>query len=106
MVNNAGVALEARRPGPCHLTDEEIWDTTMNINAKSVFLGCKYAITQMLKQEPHFSGDRGWIINMSSIMGIISTNDQRELRLGSSYFLLPDCLLDNIKIQERTNSIV
>jgi NAD(P)-dependent dehydrogenase (short-subunit alcohol dehydrogenase family) len=51
----------------------------MKINAKSVFLGCKYAIKQMLKQEPHPSGDRGWIINMSSIMGIIASNNQRKL---------------------------
>ena len=78
LVNNAGVALEARRPGPCHLTDEEMWDTTMNVNAKSVFLGCKYGTKQMLKQQPHPSGDRGWIINMSSIMGIVASNDHRK----------------------------
>jgi NAD(P)-dependent dehydrogenase (short-subunit alcohol dehydrogenase family) len=77
MVNNAGVGLEARAPAPVHLTEESIWDTTMRINAKSVFLGCKYAAGQMLKQEPHVSGDRGWIINMSSIMGIIASQDHR-----------------------------
>jgi NAD(P)-dependent dehydrogenase (short-subunit alcohol dehydrogenase family) len=78
MVNNAGVGLEARRPALCHLTDEDVWDITMNINAKSVFLGCKYATAQMLQQEPHCSGDRGWIINMSSIMGIIAGQDNRQ----------------------------
>jgi NAD(P)-dependent dehydrogenase (short-subunit alcohol dehydrogenase family) len=78
MVNNAGVGLEAHRPALCHLTDEEVWDVTMNINVKSVFLGCKYATGQMLKQEPHPSGDRGWIINMSSIMGIIAGQDNRK----------------------------
>ncbi|KAJ5089114.1 Short-chain dehydrogenase [Penicillium argentinense] len=73
MVNNAGVALEALRPpAMCHQTDISIWDTTLNINARSVFLGCKYAITQMLNQEPHESGDRGWIVNMSSIMALIA----------------------------------
>ncbi|KAI9039303.1 SDR family NAD(P)-dependent oxidoreductase [Aspergillus affinis] len=75
LVNNAGVALETRRPGKVHETDEDLWDTTMRVNAKSVFLGCKYGTAQMLRQEPHESGDRGWIINMSSICGIIGTLD-------------------------------
>jgi NAD(P)-dependent dehydrogenase (short-subunit alcohol dehydrogenase family) len=51
----------------------------MRVNAKSVFLGCKYALTQMLAQVPHSSGDRGWIINISSIMGIIGGPENREL---------------------------
>jgi NAD(P)-dependent dehydrogenase (short-subunit alcohol dehydrogenase family) len=62
-----------------HLTDEATWDTTMRVNAKSVFLGCKYALTQMLAQVPHSSGDRGWIINISSIMGMIGGPENREL---------------------------
>ena len=49
-----------------HETPEENWDRAMRINLKSMFLGCKYATGQMLKQEPHVSGDRGWIINMAS----------------------------------------
>ncbi|KAE8390303.1 hypothetical protein BDV23DRAFT_155495 [Aspergillus alliaceus] len=72
LVNNAGISIEARSPAVLHLTDEATWDTTMRVNTKSVFLGCKYAITQMLKQEPHPSGDRGWIVNISSIMGMIA----------------------------------
>ncbi|KAJ9252697.1 hypothetical protein DTO021C3_4415 [Paecilomyces variotii] len=72
IVNNAGISVEARDPQPIHTTTEEVWDLTMQVNAKSVFLGCKYAISQMLKQDPHPSGDRGWIINTSSIMGLIA----------------------------------
>ncbi|OQE46746.1 hypothetical protein PENCOP_c001G01770 [Penicillium coprophilum] len=71
LVNNAGISLESRTPALLHLTDESIWETTMRINAKSVFLGCKYALTQMLAQEPHSSGDRGWIVNISSIMSMV-----------------------------------
>jgi NAD(P)-dependent dehydrogenase (short-subunit alcohol dehydrogenase family) len=78
IVNNAGVSFEARHPAVLHLTDEETWDRTMDINAKSVFLGCKYAINQMLKQDLHPSGDRGWIINMSSIMGMIAGPENRK----------------------------
>ena len=78
LVNNAGVGLEALRPpASCHTTDEDLWDMTMKINTKSVFLGCKYALAQMLKQEPHPSGDRGWIINISSIMAMIGGPSNR-----------------------------
>lgn len=50
----------------------------MRVNVKSVFLGCKYALAQMLAQEPHASGDRGWIVNISSIMGMIAGPENRE----------------------------
>ncbi|KAI0160573.1 NAD(P)-binding protein [Xylariaceae sp. FL1272] len=71
LVNNAGISIEAgRAPLLCHETPEDTFDLTMAVNTKSVFLGCKYALAQMLKQEPHSSGHQGWIINMSSIFGI------------------------------------
>lgn len=53
----------------------------MLVNAKSVFLGCKYVITQMLAQELHESGDRGWIVNISSIYGLVGGGDNREFFL-------------------------
>lgn len=82
LVNNAGISIEARTPAVLHLTDEETWDTTMRVNTKSVFLGCKYALTQMLAQEPHPSWDRGWIVNISSIMAMIGGPENREHFLG------------------------
>lgn len=75
MVNNAGVSLEARDPTPVHQEPDDTWHRTMAINATSVFYGCKYATAQMLAQPPHPSGDRGWIINLSSIFGVVSTNN-------------------------------
>jgi NAD(P)-dependent dehydrogenase (short-subunit alcohol dehydrogenase family) len=43
----------------------------MAVNGKGVWLGMNYAATQMLKQEPaQPNGDRGWIINISSIVGL------------------------------------
>jgi NAD(P)-dependent dehydrogenase (short-subunit alcohol dehydrogenase family) len=63
--------VESKTPNPIHLLDASDWDLTMRVNARSVFLGCKYAITQMLAQEPHASGDRGWIVNMSSVFGLV-----------------------------------
>jgi NAD(P)-dependent dehydrogenase (short-subunit alcohol dehydrogenase family) len=42
----------------------------MAINAKGIFLGCKYACRQMLEQEQKF-GSRGWIINTASVQGLV-----------------------------------
>ncbi|KAI9726293.1 MAG: hypothetical protein M1828_001566 [Chrysothrix sp. TS-e1954] len=98
MVNNAGIALEANNPGPVHETEESVWDKTMAVNAKSVFLGCKYAIAKMMKQEmwsekEHGGGEhvgayeeeaggkpesRGWVVNISSIYGIVGGFNARE----------------------------
>ncbi|KAI0509371.1 NAD(P)-binding protein [Xylaria bambusicola] len=73
LVNNAGIAMESRQaPTPVHETPESVWDITMAVNLKSVFLGSKYAITQMLQQEPHKSGHRGWIINIASVHGLVA----------------------------------
>ncbi|KAI1737920.1 hypothetical protein F4680DRAFT_460242 [Xylaria scruposa] len=53
------------------LTPENFWDVTMAVNVKSVYLTSKFTIEQMLKQDLYPSGDRGWIINISSIFGLI-----------------------------------
>lgn len=78
MVNNAGISPEATVTAPVHETQEDVWDKTMRVNTKSVFLGCKFALRQMLAQEPHESGDRGWIINTSSIMALIASHGCRK----------------------------
>ncbi|KAI0812119.1 NAD(P)-binding protein [Xylaria sp. FL0064] len=73
LVNNAGISLESRRPPTAvHETPESVWDTTMAVNAKSVFLGSKYAIKQMLQQDKHKSGHGGWIINIASAHGLVA----------------------------------
>jgi NAD(P)-dependent dehydrogenase (short-subunit alcohol dehydrogenase family) len=70
LVNNAGISVEAgKQPCRIHETPEEWWDLTIAVNLKSIFLTSKYTIAQMLKQEKSESGDRGWIINISSIFG-------------------------------------
>lgn len=73
------MSLEAGRPlVRIHETSEEVFDTTMAVNTKSVFLGCKYATAQMLKQDLLPSGDRGWIVNMCSIYGLTGGYCMRE----------------------------
>ena len=69
LVNNAGVGTGL------HTIVEETeaqYDLTMAVNAKGVWLGCKYAITQMLKQEPlKQTGSRGKIVNIASVAGLL-----------------------------------
>ncbi|KPI43183.1 putative oxido YxbG [Cyphellophora attinorum] len=73
LVNNAGVMLESFTTVPTllHQTDVDLFDKTMAINVRGAWLGIKYATAQMLAQTPHSSGDRGWIINMSSVYGLV-----------------------------------
>ncbi|KAL8791247.1 MAG: hypothetical protein Q9213_000204 [Squamulea squamosa] len=71
LVNNAGTG-GTETAGKIHEMTEQTWDFTMTINARSVFLGTKYAIAQFLAQSPHKqSGHRGWIINTASMLGIV-----------------------------------
>lgn len=58
------------RPLRIHETSEADYDKTMAINAKGIFLGCKYACRQMLEQEPKYAA-RGWIINTASVQGLV-----------------------------------
>jgi NAD(P)-dependent dehydrogenase (short-subunit alcohol dehydrogenase family) len=68
MVNNAGVFT-----GLHTILDEteEQFDFTMAVNTKGVWLGCKYAIGQMMQQPPRASGSRGKVINLASIGGLV-----------------------------------
>ena len=61
LVNNAGVSL--RHPDMDVPTED--WDLMMDVNAKGVFLGTKYAIPAMK------SAGGGSIVNISSIAGIL-----------------------------------
>lgn len=70
MINNAGVALEATSPKPIWDFSQQVWTRDIAINSTGVFLGCKYASAQMIKQEPLPCGDRGWILNLASVFGL------------------------------------
>jgi NAD(P)-dependent dehydrogenase (short-subunit alcohol dehydrogenase family) len=71
MINNAGIAPEAKNPVPIYETLLDVFDSTMRVNSRGVFIGCKYAGAQMVKQAPHLNGDRGWIINIASVLGLV-----------------------------------
>jgi len=63
LFNNAGIFHSA--DGSVLDTEEDIWDLTMNINLKGVFLGCKYGIPALLR-----SGG-GSSINTASFVAIL-----------------------------------
>lgn len=71
MVNNAGISAEIGQKVRMHEQDVSILDKDLAVNVRGVWLGCKYAIGQMMRQTPRPSGERGWIINMCSIAGLI-----------------------------------
>lgn len=62
MCNNAGISIPAR---VTELSEED-WDRTIDVNLKGVFLGCKYAIPEMLR-----SGG-GSIINTGSVNSLVA----------------------------------
>ncbi|MFE0021134.1 SDR family NAD(P)-dependent oxidoreductase [Amycolatopsis sp. NPDC059021] len=66
MVNNAGIL-----PAPHTIVDEteEEFDRVMLVDCKSVWLGCKAAITRMRRQDV-VDGTRGRIVNIASIGGL------------------------------------
>jgi NAD(P)-dependent dehydrogenase (short-subunit alcohol dehydrogenase family) len=65
MFNNAGI-MHSDDDGPCN-TEEKVWDLTMNVNLKSVYLCCKYGIPYI----EHSGG--GSIINVASLVAIMGS---------------------------------
>lgn len=74
MVNCAGVATDRETdvPRPIWESKTSTWNFVMKINGDGVFNGTRAASAQMVKQDPLPPGDRGWIINLSSIFGLVS----------------------------------
>ncbi len=63
LFNNAGIMHGD--DGNSQDTEEDIWDLTMNINAKGVFLGCKYGIPAIKR------AGGGSVINTASFVAIL-----------------------------------
>jgi len=68
LVNNAGIM--PRDPALIVDDPEEAYDRLMAVNAKSVWLGAKYAIAQMMDQ-PLQARTRGKIVNVTSMSGAL-----------------------------------
>jgi NAD(P)-dependent dehydrogenase (short-subunit alcohol dehydrogenase family) len=61
--NNAGIMMSA--DGDAEETDETVWDTTMAVNLKGVFLGCKYQVPALRR------AGGGSIINTASFVALM-----------------------------------
>jgi NAD(P)-dependent dehydrogenase (short-subunit alcohol dehydrogenase family) len=61
MLNYAGIAMETRHSPPLRADSfpSEDFDKTYAVNTRGVFLCCKYALKQMLRQEPREPNKRG-----------------------------------------------
>jgi NAD(P)-dependent dehydrogenase (short-subunit alcohol dehydrogenase family) len=68
VVNSAGVA----GGGPVHMVDQDDWRRVIDINLTGTFLVAKYALAQMITQDP-IDGERGSIVNLASVEGLEGT---------------------------------
>jgi len=97
LINNAGIALFKALE---ETTDDE-WDRVLNVNAKSVFLGCKYVLPGMQK------ADGGSIVNISSVAGMIGSprGAAYVASKGAVRLLTKAAAVDYAKFNIRVNSI-
>lgn len=63
LFNNAGIMLGD--DGNAVETDEEVWQKTIDVNLKGVFLGCKYGIPALQR------AGGGSVINTASFVGVM-----------------------------------
>lgn len=63
LFNNAGISHID--DGDATATEEQVWDLTMNVNLKGVFLGCKYGIPALRR------AGGGSIINTASFVALL-----------------------------------
>ncbi len=75
LYNNAGIMPEADHS--VIDTDVAIWDQVMAVNLRGVFLGCKYAIPQMLTQ------GSGSVINISSFVALLGCSVPQDAYTAS-----------------------
>ena len=75
LYNNAGIMPEADHS--VIDTDVATWDQVMAVNVRGVFLGCKYAIPQMVEQ------GCGSIINIASFVAILGCSVPQDAYTAS-----------------------
>jgi NAD(P)-dependent dehydrogenase (short-subunit alcohol dehydrogenase family) len=111
LYNNAGLWFSAQgnyRPGvtdaPSPLLDEKIWDRTLNVNLKGIYLGCRYAIPQMRQ------AGGGSIINTSSIAAVRTggggMSDAYTAAKGGVLAITRTLAVEHAKYQIRCNCII
>ena len=74
LVNNIGGSA----PGDVVSMSEEVWDTQLNVNLKTAFLGCKHVIPVMEKQ------GKGAIVNLASVAGLRMSADRPHVAYSTT----------------------
>lgn len=97
LFNNAGIM----EPGNVVTTSEEVWDRTMDINVKGVYLMSKYVVPHMEKN------GGGSIINNSSVLGIVGMENcvAYNATKGALRQITRSMALDHAKQNIRVNSV-
>lgn len=97
LFNNAGI-LEA---GTVVTTSSEVWDRTMNINLKGVFLMSKYVVPVMAEN------GGGSIINNSSVLGMVGMENcvAYNATKGAVRQVSRSMAIDHAKDNIRVNSV-
>ena len=80
LYNNAGIMPEADHS--VIDTDVDTWDQVMAINVRGVFLGCKYAVPQMVTQ------GSGSVINIASFVALLGCSVPQDAYTASKGALL------------------
>jgi NAD(P)-dependent dehydrogenase (short-subunit alcohol dehydrogenase family) len=74
LVNNVGGSA----PGSAVTMAEEVWDSQLDHNLKTTFLGCKYVIPVMEKQ------GKGAIVNLASVAGLSMSADRAQIAYSTT----------------------
>jgi NAD(P)-dependent dehydrogenase (short-subunit alcohol dehydrogenase family) len=74
LINNVGGSA----PGDPVAMSEEVWDSQLDLNLKTAFLGCKHVLPHMVKQ------GAGAIVNISSIAGMRSDSDRAHVAYAAT----------------------
>ena len=82
-------------------TDEEVWDRTLAVNLKGIYLAAKYCIPQMIK------GGGGAIVNVASVQGLMSQPNVAAYAAskGAIIAMTRTMALDHAKDNVRVNSL-
>ena len=75
LYNNAGIMMED--DGSVIDTEEKVWDRTLGVNVKGIYLCCKYGIPEMLK------GGGGSVINIASFVALLGCSVPQDAYTAS-----------------------
>jgi len=75
LYNNAGIFLEKDRS--VLDTPEDVWDLTMNVNVKGIYLVCKYGIPHLIKN------GKGSVINVASFVALVGCSVPQDAYTAS-----------------------